>query len=178
MPSIEKAPALAGDRDQHSGQRRADQARHVHHRRVDGDGVLQVALVVHHLHHEGLAAGHIEGIDAALHHAQRQQQGMVMWPRERQRGQRQRLDHGEGLRPHQHLAAVEPVHPYAGEGRQQKGGNLPGKADRAQQQRRTGEPVDQPAGGHARHPRADERDGLPAEEEPEVAMAQRPPGVG
>src|ERR1035437_9603092 len=38
-----------------------------------------------------------------------------------------------------------------------------------------GEPVDQPAGGHARHPRADQRDGLAAKEKPEVAMAQRAP---
>ena len=30
---------------------------------------------------------------------------------ERERGQRERLHHGERLRPHQHLAAVEPVHP-------------------------------------------------------------------
>ena len=55
--------------------------------------------------------------------------------------------------------------------------NLPGEADRAQQQRRSGEPVDQPDGRDARHPRADERDALPAEEEPEVAMAQRAPCV-
>ena len=139
--------------------------------------LLQVALVFDHLDHEGLAAGHVEGVDAALHHAQREQQGNGDVAGERQRGQSQRLDHGEGLGPDQHLALVEPVYPHAGEGRQQKGGNLPGKADRAQQQGRAGEPVDQPAGGDARHPRADERDALAAEEEAEVAMAQRAPGV-
>jgi hypothetical protein len=105
----------------------------------------------------------------------RQQPGNRNPARKRQRGQRQRLDHRQGLGPHQHLPAVEPVHPYAGKGRQKKGGNLSCKADRAQQQRRAGQPVDQPAGGHARHPRADHRDALPAKEKPEVAMAQRPP---
>jgi hypothetical protein len=79
------------------------------------------------------------------------------------------------LRPHQHLAAVEPVNPDAGKGREEKCGNLPGKADRAQQQRRAGEAIDQPTGGDARHPGADERDALAAEEEAEVAMAQGAP---
>jgi len=49
--------------------------RHVHHRRVDGDGVLKVALVFDHHDHERLAAGHVEGIDAALQDAERKQQG-------------------------------------------------------------------------------------------------------
>ena len=58
-----------------------------------------------------------------------------------------------------------------------EGGNLAGEADGAQQQRRSGEAIDQPAGGDAGHPGADEGDALAAEEEPEVAMAKGPPGV-
>ena len=89
----------------------------------------------------------------------------------------ERLHHGQRLRPHQHLAPVDAVDDDARKRRQQKRGNLAGEADRAQQQRRLGQPVDEPRRGHARHPRADQRDALPAEEEPEVAMAQRAPGV-
>jgi hypothetical protein len=133
------------------------------------------SAVLDHLDHEGLAAGHVEGIHDALHHTESQQPVNRDVARQRQAGQRQRLHHRQRLRPHQNLAAIQAVHPYAGEGCKQKGGNLPRKADRAQQQRRSRQPVDQPTGGDARHPRADQRNALTAKEEPEVAMPQRAP---
>ncbi len=177
MPSIEKAPALACRCDQHSGQRRPNQPRHVHHRRIDGDGIAQIGAVVHHLHHEGLAPRHVECIDDALHDAQKQNQSNRDVPGECERRQRKRLNHGQRLRPHQHLSAIEPVNPNAGEWRNKKRRNLAREAHRAQQQRRAREPVHQPRRRNARHPGADERDGLAAEEEPEVAMPQRAPDV-
>ena len=67
----------------------------------------------------------------------------------------------------------QPVHPDAGKRRQQEGRNLPREADHAEQQRRTGQPVHQPAGGDARHPGADQRHALPAEKQAVVAVAQR-----
>ncbi len=39
----------------------------------------QVAVVFDHLHHKRLAAGHVECVDQALHHAESQQPGMVMY---------------------------------------------------------------------------------------------------
>ena len=70
-------------------------------------------------------------------------------------------------------AAVPAVDPDAGEGREQERGNLAGEADVPSSKRGAGEAVDQPDGGDARHPGADERDALSAEEEPEVAMLER-----
>ena len=157
---------------------RADEPRHVDHGGVDGDGVAQVAAVFDHLHQEGLAAGHVEGVDEALHDAEGEDPvdgdacASVSAARASDCSMRERL------RPDQQLAAVEAVDPDAGEGREEEGGNLAGEADDAEQQRRAGEPVDQPAGGDAGHPRADERDALAAEEEPEVAVAQGAPGMG
>ncbi len=49
--------------------------------------------------------------------------------------QRERLDHRQSLRPYQYFVAIDAIHDDAGEGRQQKRRNLPGKADGAQQQR-------------------------------------------
>ena len=173
----EETPALTADSDQHSGKRRTDESRHVNHGRIDGDGVLQVALVFDHLDHERLAAGHVEGIDAALHHAERKQHGNVDEMRKCEGSKCERLHHGEGLRPDQNLAAVETVDPDTRKRRKNEGGNLSGEADCTQQQSRAGEAVDKPARRDARHPGADERDGLATEKETEVAGAQGAPSV-
>jgi len=60
-------------------------------------------------------------------------------------------------------AWVEAINPHACKRREEKCRNLPGKADRAQQQRRAGQAIDQPTGGDPRHPGADQRDRLAAE---------------
>ena len=91
---------------------------------------------------------------------------------ERQPRQRRRLEHGEDLGDHQQPVAVPAVDEDAGEGGEQERGDLPGEADQAEQERRAGQPVDQPAGRDPRHPGADQRDGLAGEEEPVVAMVQ------
>ena len=97
--------------------------------------------------------------------------------REREGGERERLQRGERLRPHEHRALVPAVDPDAGEGREQEGRNLAREADDAEQPRGAGEAIDEPTGGDARHPGADERDALAAEEEAEVGRAERPPRV-
>ncbi len=53
----------------------------------------------------------------------------------------------------------------------------PAKPTIAQQQRRMGQAIDQPAGREPRHPGADHRDALTEEEQLEVAVPQRSPGV-
>ena len=63
--------------------------------------------------HERLPAGNVQRVDQALH--QRQPHGPVHVDvmAQRQRRQRERLQHGQRLRPHEKLAAIEPVHPDA-----------------------------------------------------------------
>ena len=73
--------------------------------------------VLDHLHHERLPPRHVERVDDALHHAETKNPLNRDVVGERKRGQCQRLNHGQRLRPHQHLPAVEPVNPHAGEGR-------------------------------------------------------------
>jgi hypothetical protein len=97
---------------------------------------------------------------------------------EGERGQGEGLNAGEDLGPDKELAAIEAVDKYSGEGREEEGGDLSGEADGAEEQGRAGEPVDEPTGGDAGHPGADERDALAGEEEAEVAMTKGSPGVG
>jgi len=76
------------------------------------------------------------------------------------------------------MATVEAVDPDAGEGREEKGGDLAAETYGTEEERRSGEAVDQPSGGDAGHPGADEGDALAADEELEGTMAKGSPGVG
>ena len=69
-------------------------------------------------------------------------------------------------------APVVPIHEHAGKRRDDERRDLSGESGDAEQQLRSGQPVDQPARRHARDPRADEGNALTAEEEAEVAMLQ------
>ncbi len=66
----EEAPAFAIERDDHAGERGADEARNIDDGRVERDRVAEVALVIDHFDQKGLAAGHVEGIDQPLKHAE------------------------------------------------------------------------------------------------------------
>ncbi len=82
------------------------------------------------------------------------------------------------LRPDEHLASVHAVNDDAGVRREKERGNLPGEADGAEHQRRLRELIDEPRGCDARHPGADERNGLAGEEETEISMLECAPRVG
>ena len=174
MPSMRKHQPSPSS-DDNAGKRWADEPGEIDDGRVEGDGVAEVALVLDHLDHERLAAGHVKCVDEPLEDAEREdfRDGDAM--RERERGKGQRLQGGEHLRPDEHGALVPAIDPDSGEGRQQKSRNLPREADDAEQPCGPGEAIDEPTGGDARHPGADERDALPTEEQPEVGRAQRPP---
>jgi hypothetical protein len=93
-------------------------------------------------------------------------------------GEREGLQHRQELRHDQNLAAIEAVHPDSGDGREKKCGDLAGEADDTEQEGRTGETIDEPTCGEARHPCAHQRGGLSGEVEAEISVAQSPPGVG
>jgi hypothetical protein len=59
---------------------------------------------------------------------------------------------------------VPSIHQHAGERRQEKRRNLSPESHDAEEKRGTGQPINEPARGDARDPRADERDALSAEE--------------
>ncbi len=176
--SVDKeAPALTGGGDEQARQRGTDEAGGIDHRGVDGDGVGEIGAVADHLDHEGLAARHVKGIDDALHHAEGEDFANGDAVVEREPGERERLHHGKGLCPKKDFATVNAVDEDASEGREEEGGNLAGEANGAQKERGFRESIDEPRGGDAGHPGADERDALATEEEAEVAMTQGTPRV-
>ncbi len=62
----QETPAFAEGSDHQARDGRTNQPAAVRHGRVDGDGVTEVVPIVDHLNEEGLARGHVEGIDQAL----------------------------------------------------------------------------------------------------------------
>ncbi len=173
----QETPALADRADHQAGDGRPDQPRTVGHRGIDRDGVTEVVAIVDHLDQEGLPPRHVERIDHPLQRGERDDfpQRDDMCQRERRQGER--LDGAGGLRPHQQLAAIEALHPHARKRPQRKRNDLSREAYDAQQQRRMGQVIDQPGRRQPRHPGADHRDALTEEEELEVAVPQRSPGV-
>ena len=172
-----KAPALTDGGDQESGDCGTDEASAVGHGRVDGDGVAEVVGIVNHLHEKRLAAGHIEGVDEALKRGEGDDLPEIDAVSESERGHRKGLNGGGNLRPDEKFAAIEALDPYSGEGAEQDGDDLSGETDDAEQQSGMGEAVNEPTGGEARHPCADQRDALAEEVELEVAMAKGAPCV-
>ncbi len=173
----EEAPAFAESGDHEAGDGGADETSAVGHRGVDGDGIREVVAVVDHLDEEGLAGGHVEGVDEALERGEGDDLPKINDVSESERGHGERLDGGENLRPDEQLAAIKAFDPYAGERAEKKGEDLAGEADDAEKKRGVREAVNEPASGEARHPCADKRDALAEEVELEVAVTQRAPGV-
>ena len=167
----EEAPPLADDGDEDAGHRRADHARAVEHRGVEGDGVHQI-VALDHLDDEGLPRRHVEGVDDAEERGQDDDVPLVDAPGQRERRQDERQDHRARLRDDDDAAAVDAVGHVAAERRDEEDRDLPGEADRAEEERGVGEAVDQPRLRHRLHPRADEGNELAAEEETEVPDPQ------
>jgi hypothetical protein len=162
----------------------ADEAGHIDDGGVEGDGVGEVLFVRlacvggDHLDEEGLAAGHVEGVDETLEGTEGDDLVDGDDLGEGKPGHRERLDTREDLGPDEQLAAVDAVDEDTGEGCEEEGWNLSGEADQSEEKRGAGEAVDEPTGGDARHPGADKRDALAGEEEAEVTVAKGAPGVG
>ena len=72
---------------------------------------------------------------------------------------------------------VPAVGEHARHGGQEETGDLAAKAHQPQQERRVGQPVDEPDHGHLLHPGADQGDALAEEEQPEVAIFHGPKKV-
>jgi hypothetical protein len=68
---------------------------------------------------------------------------------------------------------VPAIYENTGEGRQYERGYLPRETDNAQEERGSGQAVDEPTGGDTSHPRSNERDALATEKESIVFMTER-----
>ncbi len=89
-------------------------------------------------------------------------------------GEKRGLQHGQSLRQQQQAPPVPAVGEDAGEGGEEKSGDLSGETDHAEQHRRAGEAVDEPADGHLLHPGADQRNALAGEKKTKVAGIECP----
>ena len=121
--------------DDEARERWADKAGHVDHGRVEGDGVAEVIFVFDHLDEEGLAAGHIEGVDNSLEGAERDDLVDGDDLCERECGHGERLNARENLCPDEKVAAVDAVDEDSGKGSEEEGGDLSGKAYDTEQER-------------------------------------------
>jgi hypothetical protein len=83
------------------------------------------------------------------------------------------LEQREYLRDDDRTVAIPAIDEDAGDRGQDCGGRLAEERDEPELERRVRELVGFVADGELREPRADERDALPEEEEPEVPVAQR-----
>ena len=85
---------------------------------------------------------------------------------------RERLQERQHLRHDEHAMPIPAIDVDAGERREKQRGDLAEEADQAEQKSGIGQPVDEPAGGDPRDPRADERNALTEKEEPVVAASE------
>ena len=170
----EVAPALVRQGDDHAGHARADEARRIEHRRVQGDGIAQIALVLDQRDDERLPAGHVERVDDALEDADDDQPANRNGAGKGQPGKHERDDHRRGLRADQQPVAVPAVDEDSRERGEEERRELRGEADDPQQQRRAGQPIDKPARGRGGDPRPGQRHDLAAEEQPVVAVPEGP----
>ncbi len=171
----EETVAFTEAGDDEAGERWADKARHVDHRRVERDGVAEIFAALDHLHQESLATGHVKRIDEPLACAEDEYFRNGDAVGECEGGKRQRLQHRECLSDDEDVTPVEAVNPHAGERREEERWDLAGEADDTEQPGRAGQSVDEPSGGNTGHPRADQRDALAGEKETEVTVAEGAP---
>jgi len=82
----------------------------------------------------------------------------------------ERLQGGQGLRPDQHLPPIQPIDQHPGKRCQQESGNLSCKTYQSQKQRRTRKAINEPTGGDASHPGANQRNALTGKEQSEITV--------
>jgi len=109
----QEAVTLSRQRNDRSRQGRTNKPGHIDHRGVQRDGITKILLVLHHLHEEGLPAGHVKGVDRALEGAEPDDLANGNVLSEREKGERERLQHRQSLRYHQNITQIQTVNPNA-----------------------------------------------------------------
>ena len=173
----QEAPALTHERDDGAGDRGPDEPCAVDHGRVERDGVRQIAAL-DELDDERLAGGDVEGVGDAEQRRKREDVPDADDAAKRECGEPERQHHHRALRRDENAAPVQPIGQDTAKRGEQEHRNLAREADEPEQQRRSRQAIDEPGLRDHLHPRADERDELPGDEEPVVAGPQRAGRVG
>ena len=127
-----EADALVGGGDDYTSDGRADEACAVEHHRIHRDGIAEVFFVFHQGNDEGLARGHIEGVDKAEKDGEKDNVRDTDVSCEKQDCQEQGLEHRKGLCGEEDAVAIPAVGHNAGNGREKEGGNLGCETDHVQ----------------------------------------------
>ena len=164
--------ALVRDGDDYASDGWADEACAIEHHRIHGDGIAEVFLVFHQGNYEGLARGHIEGVDKAEKDGEKNNVRDADVSCEEQDCQEQGLEHRKGLGGEDDAVAVPAVGHNAREGREKEGGNLGCETDHAKEEVRAGEAIYQPGQGDLLSPGANKGENLACEEKAIVPVSQ------
>ena len=167
-----EADALVRDGDNYAGDGWAYEACAVEHHRIHRDGIAEVFLVFHQGNDEGLARGHIEGVDKAEKDGEKNYVRDVDVACEKQDCQEQCLEHRKGLGGDEDAVAVPAVGHNACNGRDKEGRNLGCETDHPKEELRAGEAIYQPGQGDLLSPGANKGYNLAREEKAIVSVSQ------
>ncbi len=158
-------------RHQQARRRGADHAGAVEHRRVQRDGVHEIAAG-HQVGDVGLARRHVERGGEAVEGGEHRDVPELHVAAPDQGRQREGLQHERGLRAQEQPPLAHPIADRPGEEREEQDGAELERADQAEAERRVRQLQHEPRLPDALHPRADEGDELSAPEQPEVPVAE------
>jgi hypothetical protein len=148
----QKAPPLTQRGDEQACDARPEDARAVEHRRVHRDRIHQIFLP-DHVDEKRLTGRNVE----CVHDAEERRDGNHMphsyGPLERQHREKPGQQHRRRLRGDDDGAAIGVIGGDPADGREKKDGDLAGESDGAEQERRAGQPVDEPRLRDRLHPR-------------------------
>ena len=116
----------------------------------------------------------VKGIDEAEQGGERKHMPHLYTIGECEGGQDKGQEHRCCLRGDEDAMAIMPVSYSATDSRKQKNRKLSREGDESEQDRRTRQPIDEPGLCYRLHPGARERNELPAKEELEIPVPQRP----
>ncbi len=133
---------------------------------------LRKSSLADHFDGEGLARGHIEGVDEALEQGQRNDLPDLNDAHERKHGQGRRLQHGKGLRDHQKFSAIHAVGNHASERGDEEHRHLAAERHHAEQEGRMRHRIDEPALRDRCNPGAHQRNKLARKEQSVIAVAE------
>ena len=168
-----KHAASLVERQQQARHGGTDDARRVDEHRVQRDRVREITAVGNEVDVHRLPQRQVER--RARAEPQRENDQLPrLDPSERdEHRQHDRLHEHQRLRDQQPAAPVDPVREHAGEIAEQQDADVGAERDDAEQPRRSGQTIREPAHRDLLQPRADQRQPLPGEEQPVVAMLER-----
>ena len=171
-PVQQKTVAFPYSRDDHPGNRRADQSGAFTIEEFSAIAFPRSSRASHHLDDKRLSRRHIKGVNEALGEGQTGYVPDRDDSRQCEDGERARLQHREDLRDDEGPVPIPAIDQHTRERAQEERGHLAAKLTVPKKDGGTRQTVYQPPGSDAGHPGADEGYALATEEQPVIAGTQ------